>query len=73
MQKDCAMHSQIQSGSVDPLLTTKEAAQFLNVSTYTLEKWRYQGRGPRYIRYLNKAIRYRRSALHAFVVEGENG
>ena len=59
--------------SEQKLLDTKSAAKRLGLSHQTLEKWRYQGRGPRYIRYLSKAIRYRQSDIDAFIAEGENG
>jgi predicted DNA-binding transcriptional regulator AlpA len=51
----------------DRLLTPKEAAEYLGVSTLTLKDWRYHGRGPTFIRLSHKMIRYRVSALIQFV------
>jgi len=47
-------------------LTTREAAQYLNVSERTLPGWRFLGRGPRWIRMGGRAIRYRRQELEAW-------
>jgi excisionase family DNA binding protein len=55
---------------VSDLLTTKEAAAYLNLHPSTLEKWRVYGGGPKYYRLRNKAIRYHRSDLDAFVSRG---
>ncbi|MFX0546121.1 helix-turn-helix transcriptional regulator [Roseovarius sp. S1116L3] len=43
----------------DKLLTTKEAAILLRLSPQTLEKWRTQGRGPKFVKLESKAVRYR--------------
>ncbi len=51
------------------LLTTKEAAVYLNLHPSTLEKWRVKGVGPLACRLGTKAIRYRRSDLDAFAFE----
>ena len=48
------------------LLTQREAASVLRLSTRTLERWRVQGIGPRFIR-LNHSIRYRQQDLDAHV------
>ena len=40
------------------LLTQREAALALRLSERTLERWRVQGTGPRFVR-LNHSIRYR--------------
>lgn len=50
----------------DRLLTTREAAELLSVKETTLEQWRWNGRGPEYIK-LNRAVRYRRADVEAFV------
>ncbi|MCC1481441.1 helix-turn-helix transcriptional regulator [Roseibaca sp. Y0-43] len=52
------------------LLTTKAAARQLCLSPQTLEKWRTQNRGPRFVKFENKAVRYLKSDLDAFVAEG---
>ncbi len=50
---------------VSPFLTTAEAAQYLRVSRPTLERWRGEGRGPRYLRAGWRCL-YRREDLDAF-------
>ncbi len=47
-------------------LKTEEAADFLRVKPTTLEQWRWQGRGPRFIK-LGRCVRYRRTDLEAFM------
>ena len=48
------------------LLTQREAALCLRLSERTLERWRVQGTGPRFVR-LNHRIRYRQQDLDAHV------
>ena len=48
------------------LLTQREAALALRLSERTLERWRVQGIGPRFVR-LNNSIRYRQQDLDAHV------
>ena len=43
----------------DALLTTAQAAQFLNYKKHTLEVWRLKGHGPQYVQVNNRTIRYR--------------
>ena len=57
----------------DVLLNTKEAAKYLGLSHYTLEKWRSKGIGPDCFRIGSKAIHYWRSDLDAFILGGANG
>lgn len=45
------------------LLTTKEAAAFLQVSEKTLEKWRGMGTGPKFRRLGHRTVRYLQSDL----------
>ena len=40
------------------VLTTKEAAEFLRVSERTLQRWRDEGRGPRFTEPEPRVIRY---------------
>jgi hypothetical protein len=47
------------------LLTTAEAAGVLNVKRATLEQWRWNGKGPRFVK-LNRTVRYRRHDLGDF-------
>jgi excisionase family DNA binding protein len=48
------------------LLTTKQAAEILNLKKCTLEAWRHRGGGPSYAR-LGRAVRYRLSDLEKFI------
>jgi hypothetical protein len=48
------------------LLTQREAAVVLRLSERTLERWRVQGIGPRFVR-LNNSIRYRQQDLDAHI------
>ena len=47
------------------LRTTKEAAERYRVKETTLEQWRWQGRGPKFVR-LGRNIRYRDEDLDEF-------
>lgn len=48
------------------LLSTEEASVYLGLSAATLNQWRFQKKGPLYIR-MGGSIRYRRTDLDAFV------
>lgn len=45
------------------VLTTKEAAEMLRLSERTLQRWRDEGRGPKFIEPEPKVIRYLESDL----------
>jgi excisionase family DNA binding protein len=47
------------------LLTTKEAARFLSLSSRTLERLRLEGSGPRYCK-LKRSVRYREADLETW-------
>lgn len=51
----------------DPLLTTKQAAPILGVSTAFLERDRWAGARVPFIKIGTRAVRYRLSDLHAYV------
>ncbi len=51
------------------LLTTRDAAQLLALSTRTLEKWRVEGGGPPFVVMSPKCVRYRLSDLRTFQEE----
>lgn len=55
--------------TITPPLTTPEAANYLSVQPTTLEVWRVQGRGPRFLK-LGRAVRYRQSDLDAYLSAG---
>ena len=47
-------------------LTTEEAAEFMNYSINTLNKWRSLGHGPRFLK-LGRGVRYKVADLQAFM------
>lgn len=47
-------------------LTTNQAAQYLNVQPATLEQWRWNGRGPKFVK-ISRSVRYRLADLEAFL------
>jgi hypothetical protein len=60
-------------GAVEELLKEAAAAKFLAVSARTMEAWRHQGKGPRFVVLSRKAVRYRPTELMAFVKIRERG
>jgi excisionase family DNA binding protein len=50
---------------VPAVLTTPEAASYLHIQPTTLEQWRWNGRGPRFIK-MGRSVRYRIADLDAF-------
>jgi excisionase family DNA binding protein len=48
------------------LLTEREAANLLSISSRTLQAWRSNGGGPTFVR-VGRVIRYRRSDLIAWI------
>ena len=49
------------------LLTTEAAAHELGVTPNTLSTWRNQGKGPKFVRFHGRTIRYRQADLVAWV------
>jgi excisionase family DNA binding protein len=49
-----------------PMLSTEEAAKYCGLSKRTLEKWRVEGGGPRYVK-LGRSVRYRPTDINEFV------
>jgi len=47
-------------------LSRTQAAAYIGMKPNTLDKWRYQGEGPRFLK-LGSAIRYERSDLDAYL------
>lgn len=47
-------------------MKTPEAATYLNVQPATLEQWRWNGRGPRFVK-IGRSVRYRIADLEAFL------
>ena len=52
-----------------PLLKEADAAGILTVEIATLRRWRWAGRGPRYIK-IGGAVRYDPADLQAFIEAG---
>ncbi len=56
--------------TVNPaLLREADAARRLGTSVRTLQKWRWNGKGPRFVR-LSRAVRYDPADLDAFIAVG---
>lgn len=55
-----------ESPTPTSVFTTPEAAIYLKIKTATLEQWRWNGNGPRFIK-LSRSVRYRRSDLDDFM------
>lgn len=53
------------------LLNGHRAAQLLGVKESTLRRWRHLGKGPAYVMVGTRAVRYKPSALEAFITQGE--
>ena len=57
--------------TTDPLFDERQAGEYLGgISARTMQRWRYDRRGPVYI-VIGKLIRYRRSSLDRFLTAGE--
>jgi len=55
---------------MDRLLTTEEAAELCSVSVITLARWRKEpGAGPNWVRIGPRLVRYRLSAVQAWLDE----
>ena len=50
------------------LIPETPAAEYLNVTDRTMQGWRRQGGGPRYVKISSRCIRYRRADLRAWAV-----
>ncbi len=57
----------------DGLLTTQEVARWLKSEPRTLERWRHRGKGPRFIRFTPRCVRYRLADLEAWATAHEVG
>ena len=52
-----------------PLLTENQAAELLQLTPRALQAWRYQGRGPRYVKISARAIRYQLDDLQKWIAK----
>lgn len=48
------------------LLNEKEVAELYGLSVKTLQAWRFQSRGPNYLKILGRAVRYDPDVLDAY-------
>jgi excisionase family DNA binding protein len=55
------------------LYTQREAAAVLRLSERTLERWRVQGIGPRFVRLGRRSIRYPQQNVEAYVAACDVG
>ena len=60
------MSDQIAIETTRRLLKEDEAAQILSLEVATLRRWRWSGRGPRFIK-LGGAVRYDPTDVQAFI------
>jgi hypothetical protein len=51
---------------MEPVQSEDDAAKALNVSVRTLQRWRVEGRGPRFVK-MGKKVGYTAADLHAYV------
>ena len=51
---------------MNPLLTENEVAKRLSLTTNTLRKWRYLGKGPNFIK-IGSAVRYEQEEIATFI------
>ncbi len=52
----------------DPLYNETEAAEYLRHSVKTMQKWRWQGTGPEFVKSGTRVF-YRRSALESYLAQ----
>ncbi len=57
------------SNKLETPLCTKAAARYVGLNPRTLDQWRYQGKGPAYLR-IGRSIRYIQSELLAWLEAG---
>lgn len=57
--------------ALSALLSSRAAADYLGIPTGTLANWRYQGRGPAYVR-LGRHVRYRTEDIARWIESSVN-
>ncbi|HET8555476.1 MAG TPA: helix-turn-helix domain-containing protein [Rhodanobacteraceae bacterium] len=67
--------SNLQDLKPGDLLTDREAAAVLNIGVRTLRNWRCNDLGPRWVKIGQRAVRYHRRDLAAFIAanDGQRG
>jgi len=51
----------------DVLLTERQAADHISVTTRAMQKWRLNGKGPKFVRISGRCIRYRKHDLFNWI------
>lgn len=67
MQAQSAISTILKNQSTDPLLTPPEAAAYIGVTENTLSVWRCVGRYNIQFVKVGRLVKYRKSALDAFL------
>ncbi|AEJ03091.1 hypothetical protein Nit79A3_3367 [Nitrosomonas sp. Is79A3] len=67
MQAQSAISSILKNQSTDPLFTPSEAAAYIGVTENTLSVWRCVGRYNIQFVKVGRLVKYRKSALDAFL------
>ncbi|WP_273441043.1 helix-turn-helix transcriptional regulator [Sedimenticola selenatireducens] len=59
----------------DPLMTSDEVAEYLNLAPRTIQKWREDKTGPQFIRINHRCVRYRRLEVDRWLLtlQGQEG
>jgi predicted DNA-binding transcriptional regulator AlpA len=57
----------LETATIESLLTPAEAARLLGFSEVTLNQWRYRRIGPRYLKLANKRVRYTLADVQAWI------
>jgi excisionase family DNA binding protein len=60
------LEEQATSSPLAPLLTPQQVSEYLHVPLGTLANWRYQGRGPAFVRF-GRHVRYRAADVTAWI------
>ena len=55
---------------MDKLLSTREAAEVLSIKPNTLEIWRVQGKGPKFLK-IGRSVKYRMERLKEYLNQHE--
>lgn len=64
----CAMNAHPSPAETPELLTVAQFAELLSVHPATLATWRYEGRGPRFIK-VGRHVRYRLADINTWLDE----
>ncbi|MBS0464769.1 MAG: helix-turn-helix domain-containing protein [Proteobacteria bacterium] len=52
------------------MMGEQEVAATLGVALNTIRNWRWRGEGPRWVKLGKRCVRYRQSAVQAFIAAG---